>query len=216
MYYVCYVVGVRKNALFPANWLKGHRQLLEKFVNNSLNKNQLLLAYYSQEQLDQIENGRSPVDFRPDFQLNINVEFPATGCYHVLPKRFFANFAEAKLFSENHRNVPPPVYDQRRQNESPFPNITQENDSENYSDETMDLMALNISASQTSGNATAATASGSGSGASALVQSKSQASISSLNYSSSSEAELENDLDIDQQPKTGEIQWSFSNTIHST
>lgn len=87
MFYVCYVVGARVNAVFPANWLKGPRMLLEKYINTSLNHNQQLLAYYSEEQWNRIANGQSAIVFRPDFQLNKNVQFPATGCYDVLPKK---------------------------------------------------------------------------------------------------------------------------------
>lgn len=145
MYYVCYVVGARRNAVFPANWLKDHRKQLEKFINQSLNKNQQLLAYYSQEQLNHVENGQSPIDFRPDFQLSTNVEFPATGCYHVLPKRFFSLFDEAKSFAEHNRNVPPAVYDERRLCKVPLPNISQNDDSDSASDDTINWMTLNVS-----------------------------------------------------------------------
>lgn len=95
MFFVCYVVKAGRYGVFPANWLKDYRTLFEKYINNSLNSNQRLLAYYSQEQLDQIENGQSPINFQPNFQLSINLKFPATACYLVLPKKYFDQFDEA-------------------------------------------------------------------------------------------------------------------------
>lgn len=89
MFYVCYIVKARKYAVFPANWLKDHKNQLKKFINSGLNSNQSLLAYYSQTQSEEIESGRSVLECPPDFELNTNVDFPADGCYMVIPKKCF-------------------------------------------------------------------------------------------------------------------------------
>lgn len=149
MFYVCYVLKAEKNAVFPANWLKDHRKQLEKYINSSLNKNQQLLAYYSQEQLDQIENGRSAIDFRPNFQLSMDVDFPNDGCYLVLPKKYFDRFGDAKFFAEHRRNIQPAVYNERRVRQAPAPNVSQgnniNNSLDNSSDDTMNLLTWNTS-----------------------------------------------------------------------
>lgn len=81
MYFVCYIVLARQNAIFPVHWLKDHELLMVKYINQRLNSNQKVLAYYLQNESDQIENGRPPMDFQPNFGPNSVLLMVATSCY---------------------------------------------------------------------------------------------------------------------------------------
>lgn len=116
----------RENAIFPINWIKDSRTELVKYVNCGLNTNQKLLAYFSQTRFIEIQNGANPLNFTPNFNLSMNIQFPGDGCYLVLQKMCFGNFNDASRYIDGHRNVTPPVYNEIRQQERPFPNISQD------------------------------------------------------------------------------------------
>lgn len=89
MFYVCYVVKARIYVVIPANWIKDHEKQVAKYINLGLNRFQELLAYYSQKQIDEINGGRSILEFAPNFELSTAVMFPADGCYKVIPSKCF-------------------------------------------------------------------------------------------------------------------------------
>lgn len=122
MYFVCYVVLARQNVILPVHWLNDHNLLMVKYINQRLNSNQKVLAYYSQNEFNEIECGRSPKDFQPKFGLSMNVTFPDDGCYYVLPKKCFETMDDAKHFVETRRRIPPAVYNEDREQEQPIPN----------------------------------------------------------------------------------------------
>lgn len=169
MFYVCFIVSAKRNCIFPANWLKGHRKHLQNYINRSLNKNQTLIGYYSNDKLCQIESGISQLQFPPNYRLSMEVDFPADGCYFVEPKRYFGKcelrsskwifithlilmfttdrFGDAKAFLANHRNIDPPVYNERRLKETPVPSVFQEDESD--SSEELDYDMLRYDSSET-------------------------------------------------------------------
>lgn len=93
MFFACYIVLARTHAVVPAHWLKDYERQMAKYVNLGLNRNQKLLAYYSQKQIDEIESGRSALDlaldYPPNFRLNMGAVFPADGCYEVILYKCF-------------------------------------------------------------------------------------------------------------------------------
>lgn len=144
MYLVCYVILARQNAIFPVHWLKDHTSLMVKYMNQRLNPNQKVLAYYSQNEFNQIEGGRSPMDFQPNFGLNMSVEYPADGCYLVLPNRSFETLDEAKHFAETRRPIPPAIYNEDREHEQPIPNTVQTTSHQSALDGGMKYSIYNI------------------------------------------------------------------------
>lgn len=134
MYFVCYIILARENAIFPVNWLRDHNLLTVKYINQRLNSNQQVLAYYSQSRFNEIENGRSSMDFQPNFGLSLQATFPDDGCYFVLPKKCFETIDEAKHFIETRRRVQPRVYNENRLDEQPIPDVTHELDATSTSE----------------------------------------------------------------------------------
>lgn len=67
--------------IIPTKWIKSIDQHWEKFVNNSINRNQIFLAYYSKEGDATDVNGIPNINFAPDFSCDNEVDFPQTGCY---------------------------------------------------------------------------------------------------------------------------------------
>lgn len=135
MYLVCYVILARTNAIFPVNWIKDNKSQIVKYINRGLNSNQKLLGYFSQRRFNEIQNGQNPSDFQPNFSLPMGTEFPGDGCYFVLPKKCFENLAEASSLVDGHRNNPPPVYNEERERERPFPNVSHDDGNDANSDD---------------------------------------------------------------------------------
>lgn len=80
MYFVAYFIKPKIHVIIPMKWVKDIGAHWEKFVNNSLNRSQTFLAFYSENPLAMIE-GRPNVDYIPDFDIETNIQFPADGCY---------------------------------------------------------------------------------------------------------------------------------------
>lgn len=80
-------------------------------------------------------------------QLNMDVVFPATGCYLVKPKRYFDRFDAAKNYIRLHRNVQPAIYNERRVRELPIPNIEQDDSDDDSDSDLLNYLRMNESAS---------------------------------------------------------------------
>lgn len=79
MFFVVYLLNKKQHVVIPTSWVQNIDEHWEKFVNRSLNRNQTFRVFYNQNALD--DQGKPDVDFKPDFNLGTNVEFPASGCY---------------------------------------------------------------------------------------------------------------------------------------
>lgn len=92
MFYVIYLIKPKKYAVIPIHWIQGHRTQLPKFINYGLNTTQKVLAFYSPSTMERIRNGARALDFLPDFQASLTVEYPAEGCYLAKPIKYFGKF----------------------------------------------------------------------------------------------------------------------------
>lgn len=85
MYFIVYFVKPKLHTIVPKTWIQEVDIHWEKFVNNSLNRNQKHLCFYSEEpgaMIDRNDQVKEPnAYFIPDFNLPQNNEFPAEGCY---------------------------------------------------------------------------------------------------------------------------------------
>lgn len=67
--------------IIPKKWIQEIDENWEKFVNNSINRNQTFVVYYSEEGDAMDPNGIPNINFVPDFSFVSEVDFPRTGCY---------------------------------------------------------------------------------------------------------------------------------------
>lgn len=67
--------------VLPQNWIKDINEHLEKFLNRSLNKNQVFTCYWTDAAESIDRNGALKLDFEPDFRASFGNVFPSEGCY---------------------------------------------------------------------------------------------------------------------------------------
>lgn len=81
MFFVALLIKPQLHVIIPKDWVFGIDDHWEKFVNASINRNQIFLCFYSEEARAIDDHERPNVDFPPDFGLSKKVVFPETGCY---------------------------------------------------------------------------------------------------------------------------------------
>lgn len=99
MYFVVHLKNTPYDLIVPKNWIKGIDDHWEKFVNNSLNKNQEFLCYFDPNALE-IDGQPRNDTIVPKFHemANLSGEGLVEGCYKVNLVRFRSKFI-AILFS---------------------------------------------------------------------------------------------------------------------
>lgn len=80
MYFIAHFAVPKMHVIVPKTWVMGIENHWEKFINNSINKNQKFLCFYS-ERPEAMNQGKPNAGFVPDFNLGLNHVFPADGCY---------------------------------------------------------------------------------------------------------------------------------------
>lgn len=100
MYFVVHLKGTHYDVVVPKYWIKGIHHHWEKFVNNSLNKNQEFLCYFNPNALE--ADGKPRGDVMPKFNrmVDCSVSGLIEGCYKVNLIRFKSKFILI-LFFEN-------------------------------------------------------------------------------------------------------------------
>lgn len=68
-YFVVYLTEIRKNCILPSSWIKDVDQHYEKFMNNSINSNQVFDCYFTVNPNAFDENGCPKHDFVAKFGL---------------------------------------------------------------------------------------------------------------------------------------------------
>lgn len=81
MYFVAYFYTHGLYVIVPRTWIRGIDEQWEKFVNNSINRNQTFLCYYSQNAIN--DEGRPDSDILPVFRIPVNNKFGGDGCYYA-------------------------------------------------------------------------------------------------------------------------------------
>lgn len=127
MYYVVRLAGIKgqeKHHVFPVKWMRNSEIQLEKFIQNRINKNQVHIFFWSNAKKD---NGEPDTDVQPNFELPIQNSFPPStvGCFHGQPIHFFCNYVAAVAYKNGLRSVSPPLYNVRRLQEEPLPDLNQ-------------------------------------------------------------------------------------------
>lgn len=159
MYFIVYIIETNdksKNsnsaneqvfAVLPQNWIKDINEHLEKFLNRSLNKNQVFTCYWTEAEGSIDENGNIKLDFEPNFRASFGNVFPSEGCYlcklirakGMITLRLLSDKTIATIllhhfddFTDNYLDAiacmmktrrPPPIYNPNRLLENPIPKI---------------------------------------------------------------------------------------------
>lgn len=93
MYFVVFLIEAKKIVVIPQTWIHGISDQWKKFINNSINRNQQYLCYYSEETHAQNAQGHPNGNFIPDWStlITLNAVYPDTGCYYVNLLEFKGN-----------------------------------------------------------------------------------------------------------------------------
>lgn len=89
MYFVVYIIKLKRYVVVPSTWIFGFDEQLEKFVNYSLNRSQNFLCYYTTNE-DAFIDGCPNAHFEPNFNVmvdNINSDGSFDGGFIVKLKR---------------------------------------------------------------------------------------------------------------------------------
>lgn len=81
MYFVAHFFAHDIYVIVPRTWIRDIDEHWEKFVNNSINRNQTFLCYYSKDAID--DQGKPDHTVLPVFQIPVNANFVGAGCYYA-------------------------------------------------------------------------------------------------------------------------------------
>lgn len=81
MFFEVFLTKPKKFVVVPSSWILGIDAQWEKFVNQSLNRNQKFLVFYSTRPEAIDADQRPNEDFVPDFDLRTDIDYPNEGCY---------------------------------------------------------------------------------------------------------------------------------------
>lgn len=113
MYFVVFVLQVKRHYVVPATWLRDIRLYTEKFVNNGLNSNQTYMVYWTENE-DAFEFlGLPPklpltkprLDFPADPNASTASIFPKEGWYACRVVKFKGNANFARNFASKYVNL---------------------------------------------------------------------------------------------------------------
>lgn len=127
MYYVVRLAGINqreKHHVFPVPWMRNSEAMLQRFVKNRINRNQVHIFFWSNEKND---DGEPNTIVEPNFNLPIQKVFPPTvnGCFFGQPVSFWCKYIDAVAEQNRLRNVEPAVYNARQLTEAPLPDLNQ-------------------------------------------------------------------------------------------
>lgn len=132
MYFAVFLLRPSIHVIIPKTWIEGIDDHWEKFVNHSLNHNQIFRCFYSKEPNALDTEKRPNVNFVPKFELDAT-EFPNEGCYLGKLVFFKRNYDAANERLKKRRSIAPGLYNERRLYEVPIPRqvhqtVAQENE----------------------------------------------------------------------------------------
>lgn len=78
----------KKNVIVPINWIKGAEDQWDKFVNYGVNSNQKFICFFTMAHDSMDENGKPYIDYPPNFQASMQIDFPEEGCYFAKILKF--------------------------------------------------------------------------------------------------------------------------------
>lgn len=122
MYYIVYILEYGAYTIIPENWIKNFALHKEKFLNNSINSAQVHVCYWTPLLEARFPTGDIKFDFPPNFNYNLDTQFPAEGNYLCKIIKAKADFGEAWNRVSRKRKAPP-IYNSNRLFERPLPKI---------------------------------------------------------------------------------------------
>lgn len=88
MYYIAFFDGLKKNLIVPKQWLKDIKLHKEKFYNNSLNRSQKFVCFYTNNSDAFDDEGVPNGNFAPNFDLDFAENVNGDGLFHVKLKAY--------------------------------------------------------------------------------------------------------------------------------
>lgn len=91
MFFIAYLVDVKKSIVVPAVWVYNFEELIQKFIRKSINSNQKCLIYFSKKTVDGIPDGEIDANFTAP---SSNI-FPSIGeeaCFVAKITHYFSEF----------------------------------------------------------------------------------------------------------------------------
>lgn len=87
MYFVVYFIAIKQYTIIPKNWVRNGDEMIEKFINYSINRNQEHLCFWS-SQKDENDEPRG----EPNFEAEISDTILQNGemCFKGKLKKFFS------------------------------------------------------------------------------------------------------------------------------
>lgn len=120
MYFGVFLVDLSYHVVIPKTWVQGIDNHWEKFVNKSLNRNQIFRCFYGGGLNIGINawdvEGRPNINYTPNFELS-------TECHPGKLVFFKQNYDVAIEIIRRRRSIAPRLYNVRRLNEVPIPDI---------------------------------------------------------------------------------------------
>lgn len=92
MFYVVFLVKLKKVVVIPKTWIKDHQTQWVKFVNYGINSGQKYLVYYTTKNESKNENGEPCEFFEANFNLSLNADSPVEGCYLAKILKYFGKY----------------------------------------------------------------------------------------------------------------------------
>lgn len=97
MYYIVFFKDLNKSLIVPKLWLKDIKIHKEKFYNNSLNRAQTFVCFYTTNPMAFDDIGLPKGDFPPNFQERFRGDLNGDGLYLVKLKAYKGNKSLFKL-----------------------------------------------------------------------------------------------------------------------
>lgn len=106
MYYVVFLVDLKKSVIVPKQWIKDIKSHKEKFYNRSLNSAQIFACFYTNEKEAFDKDGLPSGKFSPNFAARASKTLNGEGLFRVQLKTFKGNyFSVAFIFFEFARKL---------------------------------------------------------------------------------------------------------------
>lgn len=113
MFFAVFFIQPSIHVIIPKTWILGIEDHWDKFVNDSINRNQIFRCFYSQEPNALNIHGQPNVDFAPNFEVDI-AQFPNEGCYFGKLIFFKQNYDAAVMQLKRRRQILPALYNKKR------------------------------------------------------------------------------------------------------
>lgn len=94
MYFIVYIVSIKRNVVVPYHWLREVRLHTEKFMNNGVNRNQQFRVFYTDDANAFDVNGLPRLSYGSNVRASYRSVFPEEGWYRCRIVKFKGNYRQ--------------------------------------------------------------------------------------------------------------------------